>query len=320
MQLGLGIIVAIIALAAAAGAAYYVQTQHAATTTSHTETPGTSIPVTTSTAPATTVTSPTTTTSATSSPSPTSTTTRTTTTHTVTATAASTTTTQTTTLEQTTTTSTTTSKEEVLEPTVFHTYRELLQNYSYAKIHYKLVNGSETTELVLSYRASKTSNRYRADINTAQIENGETSSNNTITIFLDKTMTTVTKIIMPGGQVYEGQMAQIAGRNILEALNHAIAMIAWVGDIKVAIAEGGYAATKAGWEVISVEKTSATISGKTYHAYKVSMLNKSDKNSDTTRIDFTLAETKKDTWIAYKLHAVQKDGSEFTWEITDLEP
>ncbi len=162
-------------------------------------------------------------------------------------------------------------------------------------MYYKLVNGSETTELILSYKASKTGNGYRVDINTAQIENGETSSNNTITIFLDKTMTTATKMIMPNGQVYEGQMAQIAGQNLLEALNHAVAMIAWVGDIKVAIAEGSYAATKAGWEVTSVEKTSATISGKTYNAYKVLMLNKGDKDSDITRVDFTLAEIKKDT-------------------------
>ncbi len=245
--------------------------------------------------------------------------TQTTTTHTTTTTTPEQTTTTTATTS-TTTSTTTTPREEILEPAVFHTYRELLQNYSHAKIHYKLVKGSETTELVLSYRVSKTSNGYRVDINTAQIENGETSSNNTITIFLDKAMTTVTKIIMPNGQVYEGQMAQIAGQNLLEALNHAIAMIAWVGDIKVAIAEGSYAATKAGWEVTSVKKTSTTISGRTYNAYKISMLNKSDKDSDTTRVDFTLAEIKKDTWIAYRLHAVQKDGSEFTWEITSLEP
>jgi len=245
-------------------------------------------------------------------------TTQTATTHTTTTTTPEQATTTTATVTSTTTT--TKPKEETLEPTVFHTYRELLQNYSHAKIHYKLVNGSETTELILSYKAGKTSNGYRVDINIARIENGETSSNNTITIFLDETMTTVTKIIMPGGQVYEGQMAQMAGQNILEALNHAIAMIAWVGDIKVAIAEGSYAATKAGWEVTSVEKTTATISGKTYNAYKISMLNKSDKDSDTTRAEFTLAEIGKDTWIAYRLHALQRDGSEFTWEITSLEP
>jgi len=169
-------------------------------------------------------------------------------------------------------------------------------------------------------KTSKTSNGYKAEITIIETTNGETGSNQTLTLFIDNDLETVNKIVMPNGQVFEGQMAQSFGQQILTAITHLANIVAWVGDIEIGIAEGSYAAMRAGWVVKNVEKTSITISGNTYNAYKITMENKSDKSSDVKTLDFTIAETRPSTWTLCKMHTVSKNGDEYTWEITEMVP